>query len=122
MKSILLALALLAPIAIAEDAQPTGMKIVNFPYTQTTVAGASVAIVTVSSTPIMLLPARLGRLKVILFNEKETLYVKAGAGASISDYTWRVPAATSLEITAYVGALTGVLGVVGPTTVHVSDF
>ena len=38
--------------------------------------------------------------------------------------SWPTPpaAATPLDITTYTGPITAILGVVGPTTVHVTDF
>lgn len=99
-----------------------GIRVVSWPTPAVAVGAAAVKTVSVSSATVTLLPDRTGRLKVTLFNEKETLYIKAGPGASITDYTWRVAAATPLDITTYTGTLTAVLGVVGPTIVHVSDF
>ena len=116
-RRLILFLALAIP-CMADD----GIRVVSWPTPPTSAATASVGTISVSSSTVTLAPARTGRLKVTLFNEKETLYIKAGAGASITDYTWRMAAATSLDILVYSGPLTAVLGVVGPTTVHVSDF
>lgn len=99
-----------------------GIRIVSWPTVSVSNSSSTVKTVSVSSATVTLLAARAGRLKVSVFNEKETLYIKAGTNASLTDYSWRVPAATSLDITAYTGALTAILGVVGPTIVHVSDF
>jgi hypothetical protein len=119
-KLIFIVLAFLAaqPIAAADG----GIRVISWPTPPVSATSAAVKAVSVSSATVTLLSDRTARLKVTLFNEKETLYIKAGLGASITDYTWRMAAATSLDITTYTGPLTAVLGVVGPTTVHVTDF
>jgi hypothetical protein len=99
-----------------------GIRVVSWPSAATVAGAAAISIVSVSTKPVTLAVERSGRLKIVLFNEKETLYVKAGPGASTTDYTWRMAAATPLDITAYSGIVTAVLGVVGPTNVHVTDF
>ncbi len=127
MKWRLLLLLSLAPVVRADDKLQyfqgsTSVK--NWPdaYPQPVAASATLTTVTVSTTSVILLPARTGRLKVTLYNEKETLYLRAGVGASSMTYTWRMGAATPLDIGAYTGPISAALGVVGPTIVHVSDF
>ncbi len=89
----------------------------------------AVAIATVSSFSvtnsggaILLLPSRPSRIKAILFNDNNTLYIKAGIGASNADYTWRAPANTEIDVTNYTGPITAILNTAGPGTVHVTDF
>lgn len=89
------------------------------PSVQTaTVANLSVT----NGSAITLLATRAARIKAILFNDNNTLYIKAGAGASNADYTWRAPANTEIDVTNYTGPITAILNTAGPGTVHVSDF
>lgn len=78
--------------------------------------------VTNSGGAITLLTARPARIKAILFNDNNTLYIKAGTGASNADYTWRAPANTQIDVTNYTGVITAILNTAGPGTVHVTDF
>lgn len=78
--------------------------------------------VTNGSGAITLLPSRPARIKAILFNDNNTLYIKAGSGASNADYTWRAPANTQIDVTNYTGIVTAILNTAGPGTVHVTDF
>src|SRR5260221_9570780 len=108
MKRFLL-IVLLASSSFAEEG---GIRVVSWPSAPVSAQVATVSVVSVSNAgAVTLLAARSGRLKIILFNEKEALYIKAGAGATITDYSWKIAAATPLEINAYSGVLTAVLGV-----------
>lgn len=119
MKKFSLLLLVLARTCAAADG---GIRVISWPTPPVSAATAAVKTVSVSSVTVTLLADRSSRLKVTLFNEKETLYIKAGLGASTTDYTWRMTAATPLDIITYSGPITAVLGVVGPTIVHISDF
>lgn len=66
------------------------------------VSGAGTSVVTrvpVSPTVTTLQAANPNRRKLILHNESGTLFVKLGTGASSTDYSYRLTANTTLEIT-----------------------
>lgn len=75
--------------------------------TPTSAAVASVTSVSVSTTVATLKAANAARLKLIVFNEAGTLFVKLGSAASSSDYSFRLTANTTLEIDEYTGIVTG---------------
>jgi hypothetical protein len=115
--------ALLMLLACQTFASDDGIRIVSWPSPSVSVAAAIVTAVTVSNSGVVtLLPARQGRLKAILFNDNNTLYIKAGTNASNNDYTWRAPANTEIDVTNYSGPITAILNTAGPGTCHVSDF
>lgn len=91
----------------------------NFPGSS--VGSAVVTTVAVGVSAIQLLASRAARVRAVIFNEAGTLYVKAGAAASSSDYTWRLTANTELDVTQYYGVLTAAKQS-GTTDVHVTDF
>lgn len=70
------------------------------------VATATVTSVSVSPTVATLLVSDPARTRFVIFNEGGTLFVKAGAGASNADYTWRLTGNTSLEFSGYYGQVT----------------
>ena len=119
LKTIFLIIILLSAWALADD----GIRVVSWPTPPAAVAIATVTNLSVSNTGVVtLLAARPGRLKAILFNDNNTLYIKAGANASNADYTWRAPANTEIDVTNYTGVITAILNTAGPGTCHVTDF
>ncbi len=119
-KPVFLALFLLNGLVRADDG---GIRVVSWPTPPASVATSTVSALSVSNTGVVtLLPARAGRLKAILFNDNNTLYIKAGSGATNNDYTWRAPANTEIDVTNYTGPITAILNTAGPGTCHVSDF
>lgn len=100
-----------------------GIRVVSWPAPPVATFTATVTAISVSNSGVVtLLSARPSRLKAILFNDNNTLYIKAGPGASNADYTWRAPANTEIDVTNYTGVITAILNTAGPGTVHVSDF
>lgn len=86
------------------------------------VAVSSVTTVSVGpSAAVTLKAANASRIMLVIFNENGTLYVKAGADASSSDYTWRLSASTELDIDWYTGEITARKGA-GTSSVQVSEF
>jgi hypothetical protein len=85
------------------------------------VASATVTRVAVSTSVVTLLSARAARQQVVVFNEAGTLFVKAGATASSTDYTWRLTANAELDISGYTGIITAIKAS-GATNAQVSDF
>lgn len=83
MKKIALALLFLGTVALADE----GIRVVSWPVAPTSATKAIISTTSVSNVAVTLLAARSGRLRVVLFNEKETIYIKAGTGATINDYT-----------------------------------
>lgn len=77
------------------------------------VTAAISAIATVTSVPVSTTVATLSasnpaKTKVIVYNEAGTLFVKFGAGATATSYTYRLTANTVLEITGYTGIVTAI--------------
>ncbi len=48
------------------------------------------------------------RSYIAIQNEGNDLFVKLGAGASLGDYTYRVPSNGILEVTEWAGPVTGI--------------
>lgn len=74
--------------------------------------GAASAIATVTSVAVSTTVATLSasdsdKTQVVVYNEAGTLFVKLGATASSSDYTYRLTRNTTLEINGYTGIVTG---------------
>jgi hypothetical protein len=94
----------------------------NFPATQpvsgsvsvNNFPGGSVATATVvsvavnPSSSVTLMAANAARIKVIIHNETGTLYVKLGTAASVSSYSYRLTANTTLEVLNYTGDITAI--------------
>ena len=89
--------------------------------TQGSAATATITRAAVTTAVSTLLAARAARLAVVIFNEAGTLFVKAGAGCSATDYTWRLTANTELDISGYTGILTAVKAS-GASSAQVTDF
>lgn len=78
------------------------------PVSTTPVVATTSTVTNVVSTATnqTLLAANANRKKVVLFFEGSTQYVKLGATASASSYTYKIAANnTSLEITGYTGII-----------------
>lgn len=76
---------------------------------------ASVARVASSATVVTLLAANAKRRGVYIFNDSTAvLYIKAGGAAALTDFTFRLPTMTGIELPAhpsggiYKGVLTGI--------------
>ena len=79
----------------------------NFP-------GASTGTATVTSVSVgagaavSLSASNAAKTKVVLYNETGTLFVKLGATASSTSYTYRLTANTTAEINGYYGLITAI--------------
>lgn len=71
-------------------------------------ASAAVSRVTVSTTVATLKTSNSARIRLIIYNETGTLFVKYGSAATDTDYTTRLTANTVLEIVGYTGIVTGI--------------
>lgn len=76
--------------------------------TPTVTGTATVTSVSVSTTVATLQAANAARLKLLVFNEAGTLFVKLGSAATSADYTFRLTANTTLEIDTYTGIVTAI--------------
>lgn len=76
--------------------------------TPATAAVAVVTRVTVSTTVATLKVANAARLQLIVHNEAGTLFVKLGAAATSTDYSFRLTANTLLTIEEYTGIVTAI--------------
>ena len=82
------------------------VSVSNFPGAS--VAAATVTSVSVSPTVATLAASNPSRVKLIVHNEGGTLFVKLGSAATASSYSYRLIANSTLEITAYTGAVTAI--------------
>ena len=100
------------------------VSVSNFPAPPvTSVNAATQAKVSVGPDSIStLVPARDGRLKVIIYSEGGPCYVNAGGGASVNQYTWLMQAGDYVEVTGYTGAITARGFNPGTFNVSVTDF
>lgn len=76
-------------------------------------------VVVPASTNTMVLASNVNRKKAVLFIPKASVYIKFGATASNTSFTYKTPGAdTTLEVTIY----TGQIDVFGPaTTINVTE-
>ena len=76
--------------------------------TPATAATATVTRVTVSTTVATLKAANAARLQLIVHNEAGILFVKLGAAATATDYSFRLTANTILTVDEYTGIVTAI--------------
>ncbi len=69
----------------------------------TSIGTSTVTLVSVSPSGATLAANNSTRIKLIVFNETGTLYLKLGTGSSSSSYTYRMTANETREITGYSG-------------------
>lgn len=83
------------------------VSVSNFPGQS--VNTATVAAVSVTpSAAATLASSNVNRVKLIVFNETGTLFVKLGTAASLSLYSYKLTAGATLEIEQYSGAVTAI--------------
>jgi hypothetical protein len=100
-------------VAVTGPLTDTELRATPVPISGTvSVSGSGTATATVTRVAVDNLAAatvsasNAARQKVIIYNEGGTLYVKYGAAASITDYTYRMTVDTTLEIETYTGLIT----------------
>ncbi|HWY35978.1 MAG TPA: hypothetical protein VNX68_15145 [Nitrosopumilaceae archaeon] len=91
------------------------------PVSPGSVSTATVTRVAVSTTVATLLSARPARQAAVIFNEAGILFVLAGAGATATNYTWRLTANAELDISGYTGVVSAIKSA-GASSAQVSDF
>lgn len=69
---------------------------------------ATVTNVSVGTSVLTLSASNAAKTRVLVYNETGTLFVKLGAAASATSYSYRLTANTSLEIVGYAGLVTAV--------------
>jgi hypothetical protein len=104
-----------------QTTQPVSGSVAVSSLPALSVSTAAVTPVVVSPTVATLVASRAERVRVVIWNETGTLYVKAGSGASSSSYTWRLTANVELDITDYTGIVTATKAT-GTSTCLVTDF
>lgn len=70
---------------------------------------------------VLLANASLCRNAAIVHNTQGTLYVKLGYGASETDFTYKLTAGSTLEISGYIGALTAIAAPSESTYVRITE-
>jgi hypothetical protein len=90
----------------------------NFPGGST--ALATVTQVSVGTSPVTVSVSNAAKVRVIIYNETGTLFVKLGTGASASSYSYRLTANSLTEIDTYTGAISAVKAS-GTTNVLVTE-
>lgn len=89
------------PVVIASDQTA-------IPVTQGGAAVATVTSVSVSTVAVTLSASNSAKTRVIVYNESGDLFVKLGASASTSNYSYRITKASTLEIDGYYGIVTAI--------------
>jgi hypothetical protein len=86
-------------------------------------ASATVATVAASATVVTVLAANTNRIKTSIFNTGiESVWVKFGTGASVSDFSIELPAGFLLEESEYTGTITGICGTGKTSSLVVTEF
>jgi len=70
------------------------------------VSSATVTNTATSASSVTLAASNAARVKLVIQTDSGTTFVKLGTAASLSSYTYRLSANTTLEITQYTGAVT----------------
>lgn len=81
---------------------------------------ATVTNVSVGTSSTTLSASNSGKVRVIIYNETGTLFIKLGTTASSSSYSYKVGASTVTEIVGYTGLISGIKGS-GTTAVLVTE-
>jgi len=87
------------PVVIASDQSA-------LPVVQGGTGTATVTSNSVGTSAVTLATSNSARIKIVIFNEAGTLYVKLGSAASSTDYSYRLTANTTLEVDTYYGVIT----------------
>lgn len=88
-----------SPVPVSGPLTDTQLRATPVPVSFSSAATTpTVTSVSVGTSAVTLAAANSARQKLIIFNESGTLFVKLGAAASGSDYTYRLTANTLLEI------------------------
>lgn len=89
-------------------ATPVDVAVTNFPGVG---AGtATVSRVATSTSSVELAAANANRQKLIIVTETGITHVKLGASASLTDYTYYLPARSTVEVEGYLGSVTAIRG------------
>lgn len=91
------------PIVIASD-----QSAIPVTFTSTPTILATTTSVSVSTTVATLSASNTAKVKVIVYNEAGTLFVKLGSGATSASYGYRLTANSTLEIDGYAGIVTAI--------------
>lgn len=82
---------------------------------------ATVTRVATSATVATLKAANANRLKLVVTTENGITYVKLGSAATTTDYSYYLPARSTLEIDGYTGIVTGIRST-GSDFVQVTEY
>ncbi len=93
-------------VAVTGPLTDTQLRATPVTVNQSLASSSTVTLVTTTGSNLTLLAANPNRKKVILFCEASTQYIKLGATASSTSYTYKVATnSTTIEITGWAGII-----------------
>lgn len=95
-------------LAVTGPLTDTQLRATAVPVTQGGTPTATVSRVAVSTTVATLQASNSSRKRLVIFNESGTLFLKLGTAATVTDYTYRLTANTTVEVDFYTGEVTGI--------------